>query len=101
MTRTAAHTLEVETLAAIHDSPPLRWNLALNLSPLTGGIFSTNLSGTVNNAVGRWSIVHVFQLPEHSPPRYSANSLSTFLGMLSLGAISMIVAIAWSALDRR
>jgi len=60
-----------------------------------------NWWGSLNIAFGRWTITHLFVLPEHSPPRLSANSLPLFLGMVGVAVISLVVAALWSAFDRR
>ena len=74
----------------------------LHTSPLTVGLLSNpNWFGSLNITLGRWLIAHVLNLPEHSLSGMSANNLPLFLGMIAAGAISAVVALAWSGLDRR
>ena len=76
--------------------------LLLQTPSLTSGLLSgPDWRGTLNRTVGQWAITHVLGLPEHSPPRVSANSLALFLGMVSFGVISAALAAARSLLDRR
>jgi hypothetical protein len=76
--------------------------LLLQTSSLTSGLLSgPDWWGTLNRTVGQWAITHVLGLPEHSPPRFSANNLALFFGMVSFGLISATLAAAWSFVDRR
>ena len=52
----------------------------LNPPALTAGVLSgPTWWRTLNITIGQWSITHVLGLPQHSPPRFSANNLSLFL----------------------
>ena len=55
----------------------------------------------LNVTLGQWLIVHVLNLEGRSPERMSGNSLPLFLGMLGVAAISVIIGLVWSAVDRR
>lgn len=125
MTSTTTHFGETEPFAPSADSSPeTRWKPAtliafrfsfayfvlewlaliafLNTPALSAGALNgPSWWRTVNFTIGQWSITYVLGLPEHSPPRFSANALPLFLGSVSLGVISAAVAVAWSALDRR
>ena len=51
-------------------------------------------------AIGRWLIIHVLRLPEHSTPPFT-DRLDLFLFDLLLVGLGLVVALVWSGFDAR
>src|SRR6266850_5440957 len=56
----------------------------------------------IADAVGRWPITHVLGWPEHSAAMriFGTDFLPDYLAMVVLALFSVVLAIAWSLLDR-
>ena len=60
-----------------------------------------NIPGWEAETIGRWVMVHVLRLPEHSDEPTATNYLPGYLAPLALAAFSAICSVVWLVADRR
>ena len=78
---------------------------AVCLLPRFVGFVSFGVWAVVSDAFGRWPMTHVLGLPEHSSQvavgMTGADYLPDYVAAAVIGSLSIVVAVAWSVVDRR